>query len=76
MPGLRGEVPRWLRVRYTGFDLYGDRIDRTVEGFHARVVQHECDHLQGILYPMRMRDLGKLGFTEVLFPDMAAADDD
>lgn len=76
VPGLRGEVPRWLRVRYTGFDLYGDPIDRTVEGFHARVVQHECDHLQGILYPMRMRDLGKLGFTEVLFPEMDAADDD
>ena len=76
VPGLRGEVPRWLRVRYTGFDLYGDPIDRAVEGFHARVVQHECDHLQGILYPMRMRDLGKLGFTEVLFPDMDAEGDD
>lgn len=76
VPGLRGEVPRWLRVRYTGFDLYGDPMDRTVEGFHARVVQHECDHLQGILYPMRMRDLGRLGFTEVLFPEMDAAQDD
>ena len=76
VPGLRGEVPRWLRVRYTGFDLYGDPMDRTVEGFHARVVQHECDHLQGILYPMRMRDLGRLGFTEVLFPEMDAAPDD
>lgn len=76
VPGLRGEVPRWLRVRYTGFDLYGDPIDRTVEGFHARVVQHECDHLQGILYPMRMRDLGKLGFTEVLFPGMEAGEED
>lgn len=76
VPGLRGEVPRWLRVRYTGVDLYGDPIDRTVEGFHARVVQHECDHLQGILYPMRMRDLGRLGFTDVLFPEMDAAGDD
>lgn len=76
VPGLRGQVPRWLRVRYTGFDLYGDPIDRTVEGFHARVVQHECDHLRGVLYPMRMRNLATLGFTEVLFPGLDASDDD
>jgi len=76
VPGLRGQVPRWLRIHYTGYDLYGNAIDRTVEGFHARVVQHECDHLQGLLYPMRMRDLGQLGFTEVLFPGLATADDE
>ena len=68
VPGLRGLVPRWRRLRYTGFDPYGDPIERTVEGFHARVVQHECDHLLGKLYPMRMRDLSQLGFTDVLFP--------
>lgn len=76
VPGLRGLVPRWSRIRYTGMDQYGDAIDRTVEGFHARVVQHECDHLWGVLYPQRMRDLRQLGFTEVLFPDLAAHDDD
>lgn len=76
VPGLRGLVPRWSRIRYTGFDLYGDPIDRTVEGFHARVVQHECDHLIGRLYPTRMRDLTQLGFTEVLFPGLDAAEDD
>lgn len=76
VPGLRGQVPRWLRVRYTGFDLYGDPIDRTVEDFHARVVQHECDHLHGVLYPVRMRNLATLGFTEVLFPGLDASDDD
>lgn len=75
VPGLRGQVPRWLRVRYTGWGLHGEPIDRTVEGFHARVVQHECDHLQGVLYPMRMRDLSQLGFTEVLFPALAGGDD-
>lgn len=75
VPGLRGLVPRWSRIRYTGFDLYGDPIDRTVDGFHARVVQHECDHLIGRLYPTRMRDLSQLGFTEVLFPGLDAADD-
>lgn len=75
VPGLRGLVPRWSRIRYTGFDLYGDPIDRTVDGFHARVVQHECDHLIGRLYPTRMRDLTQLGFTEVLFPGLDAADD-
>lgn len=75
VPGLRGLVPRWSCIRYTGFDQYGDAIDRTVDGFHARVVQHECDHLIGRLYPTRMRDLTQLGFTEVLFPGLDAADD-
>ena len=76
VPGLRGRVPRWNRVRYQGVDAVGAPIDRTVEGFHARVVQHECDHLIGVLYPMRMRDLSQLGFTEVLFPGLSDQDDD
>ena len=76
VPGLRGQVPRWQRIRYTGFDPYGDPIDRTVDGFHARVVQHECDHLVGKLYPMRMRDFTQFGFTEVMFPGLSATDDD
>jgi peptide deformylase len=76
VPGLRGLVPRWARIRYAGFDQYGDRIDRTVEGFHARVVQHECDHLIGKLYPMRVRDFSKFGFTDVLFPGLDAGQDD
>jgi peptide deformylase len=76
VPGLRGLVPRWTQIRYTGFDQYGDPIDRTVEGFHARVVQHECDHLIGRLYPTRMRDLTQLGYTEVLFPGISPSDDD
>jgi peptide deformylase len=76
VPGLRGVVPRWAKVRYTGFDPYGDAIDRTVEGFHARVVQHECDHLAGKLYPMRVRDFSKFGYTDVLFPGLAADQDD
>lgn len=76
VPGLRGEVPRWSNIRYTGFDQYGDPIDRTVDGFHARVVQHECDHLLGKLYPMRMRDFTQFGYTEVLFPGTAADQDD
>ncbi len=75
VPGLRGVVPRFSRVRYTGFDQFGDAIDRTVEGFHARVVQHECDHLIGKLYPMRVRDFAQFGFTSVLFPGLDAADD-
>jgi peptide deformylase len=75
VPGLRGRVPRHARLRYTGFDPQGRRIDREVTGFHARVVQHECDHLDGILYPFRMRDLRQLGYTEVLFPDADVADD-
>ena len=76
VPGLRGLVPRWSAIRYTGFDQYGDAIDRTVDGFHARVVQHECDHLIGKLYPMRVRDFTQFGFTEVLFPGLDAASDD
>lgn len=68
VPGLRGMVPRHLRLRYSGFDQYGARIEREVEGFHARVVQHECDHLDGQLYPMRVRDFTRFGFTDVLFP--------
>jgi peptide deformylase len=69
VPGLRGLVPRFERVRYRGFDERGNVLEREVDGFHARVVQHECDHLDGILYPMRMRDLRALGFADVLFPD-------
>ncbi len=69
VPGLRGVVPRYARLRYAGVDLHGRPIDRTVDGFHARVVQHECDHLDGILYPMRVRDFSRFGFTDVLFPD-------
>lgn len=76
VPGLRGKVPRFARIRYTGFDQYGDPIDRTVEGFHARVVQHECDHLWGRLYPTRMRDLTQFGFVDVMFPDLAGVDED
>jgi peptide deformylase len=68
VPGMRGWVPRWLRLRYAGFDEQGRRFERSVAGFHARVVQHECDHLDGILYPMRIRDLAKFGFNEELFP--------
>ncbi len=76
VPGLRGVVPRWQRIRYNGFDEKGTPIDRTVDGFHARVVQHECDHLIGRLYPMRVRDFTRFGYTEVLFPDISAAEDD
>jgi peptide deformylase len=76
VPGLRGKVPRWARIRYTGFDVDGAPIDRTVEGFHARVVQHECDHLIGKLYPMRVREFTQFGFTEVLFPEIDATEDD
>jgi peptide deformylase len=76
VPGLRGVVPRWARIRYTGFDQFGDAIDRTAEGFHARVVQHECDHLAGKLYPMRVRDFSRFGFTDVLFPGLDAGQDD
>jgi len=68
VPGLRGLVPRYQRVRYRGFDERGVALEREVDGFHARVVQHECDHLDGILYPMRVRDLRTFGFTDVLFP--------
>jgi peptide deformylase len=76
VPGLRGLVPRHRRIRYQGRDPQGRLIDRDVDGFHARVVQHECDHLQGVLYPMRVRDFTQFGFTEVLFPGLDAADDD
>ena len=76
VPGLRGVVPRWSRIRYTGVDPQGRPIDRTVDGFHARVVQHECDHLVGKLYPMRVRDFSRFGFTEVLFPGLDPSDDD
>ncbi len=76
VPGLRGMVPRFSSIRYTGFDPYGDAIDRTVDGFHARVVQHEYDHLIGKLYPMRIRDFSKFGYTDVLFPGLDASDDD
>jgi peptide deformylase len=68
VPGMRGLVPRFKRVRYQGFDDLGNPIDRSVEGFHARVVQHECDHLDGILYPMRSRDMSQFGFVDTLFP--------
>ncbi|HUG73612.1 MAG TPA: peptide deformylase [Steroidobacteraceae bacterium] len=74
VPGMRGLVPRHARLRYRGFDQFGNAIDRTVDGFHARVVQHEVDHLDGILYPMRIRDLTRFGFQDVLFPDQEPAD--
>ena len=76
VPGLRGVVPRHARIRYTGFDERGQAIDRTVDGFHARVVQHECDHLIGKLYPMRVRDFTRFGFTDILFPGISAVEDD
>ena len=76
VPGLRGMVPRFARIRYTGFDPQGRPIDREADGFHARVVQHECDHLIGKLYPMRVRDFTQFGFTSVLFPELDPADDD
>ena len=76
VPGLRAAVPRWKRIRYSGFDPLGQRIEREAAGFHARVVQHECDHLIGKLYPMRVRDFSKFGFTEVLFPGLDAGEDD
>lgn len=75
VPGMRGLVPRHLRLRYSGFDAEGNAIVRTAEGFHARVVQHECDHLDGVLYPMRIRDLRSFGFADVLFPGTAMEDD-
>jgi len=75
VPGLRGVVPRYVRLRYRGYDQLGSAIDRSVEGFHARVVQHECDHLLGVLYPMRIRDFSRFGYTEVLFPDQAPLDE-
>ena len=76
VPGLRGVVPRWSRIRYTRFDKQGSAMDQTVDGFHARVVQHECDHLIGKLYPMRVLDFSPFGFTEVLYPKTSATVDD
>jgi peptide deformylase len=76
VPGFRGEVARFKHIRYQGFDQYGDPIDRVASGFHARVVQHECDHLLGILYPMRVHDFSRFGFTEVLFPELAGSEGD
>lgn len=76
VPGLRGLVPRYRHIRYSGFDPDGQPIEREAEGFHARVVQHECDHLIGRLYPSRIEDFGKFGFTEVLFPGLDPAQDD
>ena len=76
VPGLRGVVPRFAHIRYSGFDPFGDPIERIAEGFHARVVQHECDHLIGKLYPMRVRDFSRFGFTEVLFPELDGLSDD
>ena len=75
VPGLRGVVPRYAALRYEGLDPKGNRISREVDGFHARVVQHECDHLDGILYPMRMPDMRRFGYTEILFPDAEGEDD-
>jgi peptide deformylase len=75
IPGMRGLVPRYTHLRYQGVDAAGASIDRTVTGFHARVVQHECDHLNGILYPMRINDLRKFGYTDTLFPGQTIADD-
>jgi len=76
VPGMRGVVNRFSMIRYDGFDQYGNPIQRVAEGFHARVVQHECDHLIGKLYPMRITDFAKFGFTEVLFPDLDPTSDD
>ncbi|MES2637154.1 MAG: peptide deformylase [Pseudomonadota bacterium] len=75
VPGMRGIVPRYTRLHYTGFDQFGAPIDRLVSGFHARVVQHECDHLDGILYPMRIKNLKDFGFNDVLFPNQDIQDD-
>jgi peptide deformylase len=76
VPGLRGSVPRFVRLHYQGVDQYGKPISRHVDGFHARVVQHEADHLDGILYPMRIKDFTRFGFTEVMFPDLDPKEDD
>ncbi|MES2181779.1 MAG: peptide deformylase [Pseudomonadota bacterium] len=75
VPGMRGIVPRYVRLHYTGFDQYGKTVDRLVSGFHARVVQHEYDHLDGILYPMRITDLKDFGYTDVFFPNQDIQDD-
>lgn len=75
VPGLRGVVPRHRHIRYRGVDPAGHPIDREAEGFHARVVQHECDHLNGLLFPMRVQDFTRFGFTDVLFPEMTSRED-
>ena len=75
VPGMRGIVPRHTRLHYAGFDQFGNPIDRLVSGFHARVVQHECDHLIGVLYPMRIKNLKDFGFTDILFPNQDIQDD-
>jgi len=76
VPGLRAVVPRWMHIRYTGFDEFGRAIERTASGFHARVAQHECDHLIGKLYPMRVRDFSQFGYVETLFPELSALEGD
>lgn len=76
VPGMRAVVPRWQRIRYSGLDARGKVIDRMADGFHSRVVQHECDHLIGKLYPMRVRDFTQFGYVDVLFPEISAAEDD
>ena len=76
VPGLRGVVPRWIRIHYQGFDQYGNLISRDAEGFHARVVQHECDHLAGVLYPMRIKDFSRFGYTDILFPGLDTGADE
>jgi peptide deformylase len=70
VPGLRGVVSRYTRLEYSGFDQFGQRIEREADGFHARVVQHECDHLEGVLYPMRVQDFKRFGFSDVIFPEL------
>lgn len=75
VPGMRGVVPRWSAIRYSGFDQFGVPFEREVTGFHARVVQHECDHLDGVLYPMRIQDMSRFGFTDALFPGEDIEDD-
>ncbi|MDG1107375.1 MAG: peptide deformylase [Burkholderiaceae bacterium] len=76
VPGLRAVVPRWMHILYTGFDEFGRAIERTASGFHARVAQHECDHLIGKLYPMRVRDFSQFGYVETLFPELSALEGD
>jgi peptide deformylase len=76
VPGLRGSVPRWTSLRYEGVDQFGQTIRREVDGFHARVVQHEVDHLHGILYPMRIKDFSRFGYTAVMFPELDPDQDD
>jgi peptide deformylase len=72
VPGMRAQVPRWMHIRYTGFDALGQPIEREASGFHSRVAQHECDHLLGVLYPSKVQDFSQFGFVEALFPELAA----